>query len=392
MSMINIENVDVVFSPQPKVALDLLDQGLTRDEIFKQTGQTVGVQNANLVIERGEICVLMGLSGSGKSSLLRCINGLNTVSRGRLLIEHEGSVVDIANCSAAMLKAMRTKRIAMVFQKFALMPWLTVAQNISFGLEMQGRPSAERKKLVNEKLELVSLTQWRDKRPDELSGGMQQRVGLARALAMDADILLMDEPFSALDPLIRQGLQNELLELQHKLNKTIVFVSHDLDEALKIGTHIAIMKGGVIVQRGKPEEIVLSPADDYVRSFVAHTNPLNVLSGRSLMRPIEACETQGLEICLDTQGDIWLTLDQQGKLERIRRGDQVLPLQSWTIGEPLEALQSRPTLVDADIGMRDAIQIRYQTGQKIVLLQGDKVVGILGDRELYHALLGKAMG
>jgi glycine betaine/proline transport system ATP-binding protein len=392
MSMINIENVDVVFSPQPKVALDLLDQGLTRDEIFKQTGQTVGVQNANLVIERGEICVLMGLSGSGKSSLLRCINGLNTVSRGRLLIEHEGSVVDIANCSAAMLKAMRTKRIAMVFQKFALMPWLTVAQNISFGLEMQGRPSAERKKLVNEKLELVSLTQWRDKRPDELSGGMQQRVGLARALAMDADILLMDEPFSALDPLIRQGLQNELLELQHKLNKTIVFVSHDLDEALKIGTHIAIMKGGVIVQRGKPEEIVLSPADDYVRSFVAHTNPLNVLSGRSLMRPIEACETQGLEICLDTQGDIWLTLDQQGKLERIRRGDQVLPLQSWTIGEPLEALQSRPTLVDADIGMRDAIQIRYQTGQKIVLSQGDKVIGILGDRELYHALLGKAMG
>lgn len=392
MSMINIENVDVVFSPQPKVALDLLDQGLTRDEIFKQTGQTVGVQNANLTVERGEICVLMGLSGSGKSSLLRCINGLNTVSRGRLLIEHEGAEVDIANCSAAMLKAMRTKRIAMVFQKFALMPWLTVAENISFGLEMQGRPSAERKKLVNEKLELVSLTQWRDKRPDELSGGMQQRVGLARALAMDADILLMDEPFSALDPLIRQGLQNELLELQHKLNKTIVFVSHDLDEALKIGTHIAIMKGGVIVQRGKPEEIVLSPADDYVRSFVAHTNPLNVLSGRSLMRPIDACETQGVEICLDAQGDIWLTLDQQGKLERLRRGDQVLPPQSWTSGEPLEALQSLPTLVNADIGMRDAVQIRYQTGQKIMLRQGDKVVGILGDRELYHALLGKAMG
>lgn len=392
MSMINIENVDVVFSPQPKVALDLLDQGLTRDEIFKQTGQTVGVQNANLTVERGEICVLMGLSGSGKSSLLRCINGLNTVSRGRLLIEHEGAEVDIANCSAAMLKAMRTKRIAMVFQKFALMPWLTVAENISFGLEMQGRPSAERKKLVNEKLELVSLTQWRDKRPDELSGGMQQRVGLARALAMDADILLMDEPFSALDPLIRQGLQNELLELQHKLNKTIVFVSHDLDEALKIGTHIAIMKGGVIVQRGKPEEIVLSPADDYVRSFVAHTNPLNVLSGHSLMRPIEACDTQDGEICLDDQGDIWLTLNQQGGLERLRRGDQVLPPQSWTSGEPLESLQSLPTLVNADIGMRDAVQIRYQTGQKIMLRQGDKVVGILGDRELYHALLGKAMG
>jgi glycine betaine/proline transport system ATP-binding protein len=392
MSMISIENVDVVFSAQPQGALALLDQGLSRDEIFKQTGQTVGVQNANLAVERGEICVLMGLSGSGKSSLLRCINGLNTVSRGRLLIEHEGSQVDIANCSAAMLKAMRTKRIAMVFQKFALMPWLTVAENISFGLEMQGRPSVERKKLVNEKLELVSLTQWRDKRPDELSGGMQQRVGLARALAMDADILLMDEPFSALDPLIGQGLQNELLELQHKLNKTIVFVSHDLDEALKIGTHIAIMKGGLIVQRGKPEEIVLSPADDYVRSFVAHTNPLNVLSGRSLMRAIENCDSTAGETCLDVQADIWLKRDEDGKVQRIRCGSEELPAQTWAAGTPIEALEPRPTLVDADVGMRDAVQIRYQTGQKIMLCEGDKVIGILGDRELYHALLGKAMG
>jgi glycine betaine/proline transport system ATP-binding protein len=392
MSLIQIEDVDVVFSNAPKPALDLLDQGLSRDEIFKKTGLIVGVEKANLSVERGEICVLMGLSGSGKSSLLRCINGLNTVSRGRLLIEHEGSHIDIANCSAAQLKAMRTQRIAMVFQKFALMPWLTVAENVSLGLEMQGLPSGERKKRIDDKLELVGLSQWRDKRPDALSGGMQQRVGLARALAMDADILLMDEPFSALDPLIRQGLQDELLELQRKLSMTIVFVSHDLDEALKLGNNIVIMKGGRIVQHSKPEDIVLNPANDYVRAFVAHTNPLNVLSGRSLMRPLADCEQTNGETCLDSVADIWLKLDAQGALHSARHGAEGLTLQRWSAGESIEALQMRPTLVNADIGMREALHIRYQTGQKLVLSEGELLVGILGDRELYHALLGKAMG
>jgi glycine betaine/proline transport system ATP-binding protein len=336
--------------------------------------------------------VLMGLSGSGKSSLLRCINGLNTVSRGKLLIEHEGAQVDIANCSAAQMKAMRTQRIAMVFQKFALMPWLTVAENVSLGLEMQGLPSGERKKRIDDKLELVGLSQWRDKRPDALSGGMQQRVGLARALAMDADILLMDEPFSALDPLIRQGLQDELLELQRKLNMTIVFVSHDLDEALKLGNNIVIMKGGQIVQHSKPEDIVLNPANDYVRAFVAHTNPLNVLRGRSLMRPLAECERVDGETCLDNVADIWLKLDVQDRLHSARCGAESLTLQHWTTGDAIEPLQPRPTVVPADIGMRDALHIRYQTGQKLVLSQADQLVGILGDRELYHALLGKAMG
>ena len=392
MSLIQIEDVDVVFSNTPKPALDLLDQGLSRDEIFKKTGLIVGVEKASLSVERGEICVLMGLSGSGKSSLLRCINGLNTVSRGRLLIEHEGTHIDIANCSAAQLKAMRTQRIAMVFQKFALMPWLTVAENVSLGLEMQGLPSGERKKRIDDKLELVGLSQWRDKRPDALSGGMQQRVGLARALAMDADILLMDEPFSALDPLIRQGLQDELLELQRKLSMTIVFVSHDLDEALKLGNNIVIMKGGRIVQHSKPEDIVLNPVNDYVRAFVAHTNPLNVLSGRSLMRPLADCEQTNGETCLDSVSDIWLKLDAQGALHSARHGAEGLTLQRWSAGESIEALQMRPTLVNADIGMRDALHIRYQTGQKLVLSEGERLVGILGDRELYHALLGKAMG
>jgi glycine betaine/proline transport system ATP-binding protein len=392
MSMIRFDNVDVIFSKYPKEALALLDQGLTRDQILKKTGLVVGVEKASLDVERGEICVMMGLSGSGKSSLLRCINGLNTVSRGRLLIEHEGQEVDIANCSAATLKAMRTKRIAMVFQKFALMPWLTVRENISFGLEMQGRPSAERTKLVNDKIELVGLTQWRNKRPDELSGGMQQRVGLARALAMDADILLMDEPFSALDPLIRQGLQDELLELQRKLSKTIVFVSHDLDEALKLGSRIAIMKDGRIIQYSKPEEIVLNPADEYVRTFVAHTNPLNVLCGRSLMRTLDKCTQVNGEVCLDPGNDSWLGLAEGNVYKGARQGADAITLQNWAPGDAVEGLTRRPTLVDSNIGMRDALQIRYQTGHKLVLQDENRVVGVLGDSELYHALLGKNLG
>ncbi|KQQ54046.1 choline ABC transporter ATP-binding protein [Pseudomonas sp. Leaf127] len=392
MSIIKFENVDVIFSKDPREALKLLDQGKTRGEILKDLGQIVGVEKANLDINKGEICVLMGLSGSGKSSLLRCINGLNTVSRGSLFVEHEGTQIDIAHCTAAELKMMRTKRIAMVFQKFALMPWLTVRENISFGLEMQGRPEKERRKLVDEKLELVGLTQWRNKKPDELSGGMQQRVGLARALAMDADILLMDEPFSALDPLIRQGLQDELLSLQKKLSKTIVFVSHDLDEALKLGTRIAIMKDGRIIQYSVPEEIVLNPADEYVRNFVAHTNPLNVLCGRSLMRTLDNCKRINGSVCLDPGGDSWLDLAEGNVIKGARQGVAPIALQNWQHGEGVSHLERRPTLVDSGIGMRDALQIRYQTGHKLVLQDGNRVVGILGDTELYHALLGKNHG
>ncbi|TWI56505.1 glycine betaine/proline transport system ATP-binding protein [Pseudomonas duriflava] len=389
MSAIRFENVDVIFGKQSKQALELLDKGLGRAEIFKQTGQVLGVENACLEIQKGEICVLMGLSGSGKSSLLRCINGLNTVSRGRLLIEHNGTEVDIANCSSSTLKDMRTSRISMVFQKFALMPWLTVHENVGFGLEMQGRSATERKKIIDEKLELVGLSQWRNSRPSALSGGMQQRVGLARALAMDGDILLMDEPFSALDPLIRQQLQDELLALQSKVNKTIVFVSHDLDEALKLGTNIAIMKDGRIIQHGKPEDIVLNPADEYVRTFVAHTNPLNVLCGYSLMKPLDQCKREGHDVCLDRARDYWLSLGDGHSIKAVRRSGDTLGVQRWVPGEPVETLKRQPTVVDAAIRMRDALEIRYQTGHKLILQQDGRVVGLLGDTELYHALLGK---
>jgi len=389
MSIIRFEDVDVIFANRPKPALELLDQGFSRPEILQQTGLIVGVEKANLDINKGEICVLMGLSGSGKSSLLRCVNGLNTVSRGKLFVEHEGRQIDIAACTPAELKMMRTRRIAMVFQKFALMPWLTVRENIGFGLEMQGRPEKERRKLVDEKLELVGLTQWRNKKPDELSGGMQQRVGLARALAMDADILLMDEPFSALDPLIRQGLQDELLDLQRKLHKTIVFVSHDLDEALKLGTRIAIMKDGKIIQYSKPEEIVLKPADDYVRNFVAHTNPLNVLCAGSLMTPLDQCISAQGEYCLDTVQNLWVALNASKELASVRRGAAAQPLQHWNRSEASAPLRRLVTSVPADTGMREALRIRYETGHPLIVLDKDQtVVGVLGDTELYRALLG----
>lgn len=219
--------VDIVFGDRPELALPLLETGATREAILERTGQVLGVADCTLAVEPGEICVLMGLSGSGKSTLLRAVNGLNRVTRGRVLVADGGRQVDVARCDRRTLRRLRTERIAMVFQQFALLPWRTVTENVGFGLELRGTAKALRRRIVEEKLAMVKLEAWADKFAHELSGGMQQRVGLARAFATDADILLMDEPFSALDPLIRDRLQDELLELQARLRKTIVFVSHE---------------------------------------------------------------------------------------------------------------------------------------------------------------------
>lgn len=378
-TMIEFKQVDVVFGSKVDKSLQLLDQGMSRDEIRKQTGQVVGVKQANLKIKKGEICVLMGLSGSGKSSLLRCVNGLNQVSRGSVSIRHGGEMVEFSKATADVQRELRTRRISMVFQKFALMPWLTVKENVAFGLQLQNLPVAERDRRVEEKLELVGLAEWKDLKPGELSGGMQQRVGLARALATDSDILLMDEPFSALDPLIRQQLQEELLDLQAELGKTIIFVSHDLDEALKLGSRIAIMKDGEIIQHGRPEEIVLHPADEYVRNFVAHTNPLNVLQSSSLMTPVsELKEHEGL-LCIDEDKDLWLTPVRNGVLPHIvqkrKQGpSEAIPANIW---------------IPAKTTMREAMETRYASGYPLILTEDDEVVGIIRDQDFYHALLGK---
>ncbi|MEH6559894.1 MAG: choline ABC transporter ATP-binding protein [Marinobacter sp.] len=388
--MIEFENVNVVFGKQPKRALPLIEQGLDRAAIRDQTGLVVGVQDATLSVKKGEICVLMGLSGSGKSSLLRCVNGLNDVTSGAIRIQHDGEMLDFTQASEKVQRDIRTRRISMVFQNFALMPWLTVEDNVAFGLELQGLGKAERRKKVARQLELVGLEGWAKCLPDELSGGMRQRVGLARALATESEILLMDEPFSALDPLIRHQLQDELLTLQEELQKTIVFVSHDLDEALKLGSHIAIMKDGQIVQHGKPESIVLQPENDYVKSFVASTNPLNVLAARSLALPIgQIQEDASGNRCLNKRYDIWLHTPDVAEKAVVTSGGQTYQTQPWQEGQAIESLAQQPTRIEPNTPLRDAVEIRYFTGHSLLVEENGQITGAIGDRELYHAMLGK---
>ena len=285
MSAVEFENVSIVFGERPGHALPLMDQGQSRGEVQAACGQVLGVHDCTLSVKTGEILVLMGLSGSGKSTLLRAVNGLNPVTRGRVLVNDGNGMVDVTHAAPATLRELRLRHIAMVFQQFGLLPWRSVRENVGLGLELGGMPRPERAERIDEQLALVGLSDWADRRVAELSGGMQQRVGLARAFATRAPILLMDEPFSALDPLIRTRLQDELLELQSRLKRTIIFVSHDLDEAFKLGDRIAIMEGGRIVQCGTPRDIFTHPANDYVADFVAHMNPLGVLSARDVMGP-----------------------------------------------------------------------------------------------------------
>lgn len=277
------DNVSIVFGDHPDTALPMMDDGKTRAEIQQETNQILGVHNCSLRVEEGEIVVLMGLSGSGKSTLLRAVNGLNPVVRGSVQVSADGWTCDPANCSKADLLRLRRGSVAMVFQQFGLLPWRNVTDNVALGLELGGMSRDKRDAKVKEQLDLVGLADWADSKVGELSGGMQQRVGLARAFATEAPILLMDEPFSALDPLIRTRLQDELLELQAKLKRTIIFVSHDLDEAFKLGNRIAIMDGGRIIQCGTPQEITASPANGYVEEFVTHMNPLRVLLASDVM-------------------------------------------------------------------------------------------------------------
>ncbi len=282
---VKFDKVSIVFGADPKAALPLMDQGRSREQIQTETGQVLGVHDCSLGVAEGEILVLMGLSGSGKSTLLRAVNGLNPVCRGAVHVCDGNGLVDVTHADPVTLRRIRLHRVAMVFQQFGLLPWRTVRENVGLGLELGGLPKAERRARVDQQLALVGLSDWAERKVGELSGGMQQRVGLARAFATEAPILLMDEPFSALDPLIRAKLQDELLELQQTLKRTIIFVSHDLDEAFKLGNRIALMEGGRIVQLGTAREIIANPADDYVADFVAHMNPLGVLTAEDLAEP-----------------------------------------------------------------------------------------------------------
>ncbi|WP_298563748.1 choline ABC transporter ATP-binding protein [uncultured Aliiroseovarius sp.] len=283
MTAVEFDNVSIVFGDKPESALPGMDAGKDRSDVKTETGQVLGVHNCSLSVAEGEILVLMGLSGSGKSTLLRGVNALNPVVRGCVRVNDGNGLVDVTNADAGTLRRIRQNHVAMVFQQFGLLPWRTVRENVGLGLELAGMGKAEHNARVDEQLELVNLSEWANRKVGELSGGMQQRVGLARAFATQAPILLMDEPFSALDPLIRARLQDELIELQQRLKRTIIFVSHDLDEAFKLGDRIAIMEGGRIVQCGTPRDIFTNPVNEYVADFVAHMNPLGVLTARDVM-------------------------------------------------------------------------------------------------------------
>ena len=387
---VDFKNVDIVFGNEKPRALAMIDTGATRQEILAQTGAVLGCANCNLTIQEGEISVLMGLSGSGKSTLLRAVNLLNVPARGHVFVKQGDKAVDVVSCDAATLRAIRQKQVAMVFQQFALLPWRTVEQNVGFGLELAGVPEAERRESVAKQLKLVGLEQWAKKYAHELSGGMQQRVGLARAFATDAPILLMDEPFSALDPLIRSKLQDELLQLQAELKKTIIFVSHDLEEALKIGSHISIMEGGRIVQTGAPEEIVLNPANDYVREFISNVNPLSVLTAWNVMRDKRELEhDEDGWVWLDRRATTRFRIDEHGLVTAAERnGKPAIWVSCADVeGQPEEASQVFWATPGTSLKTVMLAMHRSQTAPVALFDDQSRFVGSIGVRDVLSAVL-----
>ncbi len=307
MQKIAIKDLFKVFGSDPQKGMELLKEGKAKDEIYEQTGLTVGVQGASFDVNKGEVFVVMGLSGSGKSTLVRMINRLIEPTAGQVIIDGE----DVLKMNKAELVRFRRSKTSMVFQSFALMPHQTVLENAAFGLELDGMDKKDRDARALDALKQVGLEGWENAYPKELSGGMQQRVGLARGLAVDPDILLMDEAFSALDPLIRTEMQDELLKLQDRHERTIIFISHDLDEALRIGDRIAIMEGGRVVQVGTPEEILQNPADDYVRAFFRGVDPTGVISAGDIVR-----DTQPTVIWHTKEGGPRATLEMLNNQDR----------------------------------------------------------------------------
>ena len=283
MPKIELKNVYKIFGEDPQSVLPLVQNGATKEEILEETDHTVGLDNVSISVEEGETFVCMGLSGSGKSTLIRHINRLIDPTEGEVLVDG----VNVLEFNESELLELRRHKMSMVFQSFGLFPHKTVIQNVAYGLEVQDKPLEERTRISEEQIKAVGLNGFEHQYPSELSGGMQQRVGLARALATNPGILLMDEAFSALDPLIRNDMQEQLVELQSKLHKTIVFITHDLDESLKLGDHIGILNGGRLVQVGKPEEIIMNPADDYVAAFVKDVNRAKVLRAKTIMLSAE---------------------------------------------------------------------------------------------------------
>ncbi|NBD00928.1 glycine betaine/L-proline ABC transporter ATP-binding protein ProV [Atlantibacter hermannii] len=388
---LEIKNLYKIFGENPQRAFKYIDKGLSKEEILEKTGLSLGVINASLAIEEGEIFVIMGLSGSGKSTMVRLLNRLIEPTRGQVLIDGE----DIAKISDAKLSEVRKKKIAMVFQSFALMPHMTVLNNTAFGMELAGVGLQERQEKALEALRQVGLENYAHAYPDELSGGMRQRVGLARALAINPDILLMDEAFSALDPLIRSEMQDELIKLQSRHQRTIVFISHDLDEAMRIGDRIAIMQNGEVVQIGTPDEILNNPANDYVRTFFRGVDISQVFSAKDIARrtPVGLIrKTPGfgprsaLKLLQDEDREFGYVLERGQKFVGIVSIDSLKT--ALAAGAGLDnALLESPVAVDAQTPLSELLSVVGQAPCAVpVVGEEGQYVGIISKGVLLQAL------
>jgi glycine betaine/proline transport system ATP-binding protein len=390
-----------IFGDKPDDAIDLLRQGTSKEGVLEKTGQVVGVQDVSFHLKSGSLFCIMGLSGSGKSTLLRCINRLVEPTSGEIYLESDGSKVDVARLTQRELRLVREKQMAMIFQHFALFPYRTVLSNVAFGLEVQGMPKKDREQKAQDILDLVGLGKWRKAYPPQLSGGMQQRVGLARALASEGNLLLMDEPFSALDPLIKVNMQDELLNLQNQVKRTILFVTHDLDEALKLGDKIAIMEQGRIVQMGTPEQIIVNPKTEYVTRFVENADATGVITLGTIARklPLSSNSTTPVDASILGQEpsrfakyrDIVYCLDKDFRpLGCVRRGRtfRIRP-----VHKHMPAKDARRVFLMADDQMllKDLMYVRLETSVNPVVVVSDTGIfqGVITEKEVLQGILEK---
>ncbi|WP_100405203.1 quaternary amine ABC transporter ATP-binding protein [Bacillus solitudinis] len=378
MYKIEVKNLTKIFGANPKDGLKRLQEGETKQEILEETGMTVGVNKASFHVEQGEFFVIMGLSGSGKSTIIRLVNRLIEPTAGEVLIDGE----NITKMSKADLLSTRRRKLGMVFQKFALFPHRTVHANVEYGLEIQGMPKEERQEKALKSIHDVGLKGYEDSYPDQLSGGMQQRVGLARALANDTDILLMDEAFSALDPLIRKEMQDELLNLQSKLGKTIIFITHDLDEALKLGDRIAIMKNGSIVQIGSAEEILENPANEYVSNFVEDVDRSKVLVASNVMKKPDVITAwkDGPRVAVRKMEEAGLSsifvIDKEKKLKGILTIDAAITAykeNKWVE----DVLNQDYHTTELDTPLHELIGVAAESKYPIAVVEDEKLLGII---------------
>ncbi|MEI5989172.1 quaternary amine ABC transporter ATP-binding protein [Enterococcus crotali] len=387
MPKVKVSHLTKIFGKRSKQALDMIKENKDKTEILKKTGATVGVYDVNFEVEEGEIFVIMGLSGSGKSTLIRLLNRLIEPTSGNIFIDNQ----DISKLDKEGLREVRRNKMSMVFQNFGLFPHRTILENTEYGLEVRGVPKEERTTKAEQALENSSLLAFKDQFPNQLSGGMQQRVGLARALANDPEILLMDEAFSALDPLIRREMQDELVDLQENVKKTIIFITHDLNEALRIGDRIALMKDGQIMQIGTGEEILTNPANDYVRTFVEDVDRSKVLTAQNIMVPALTTniEIDGPTVALtrmrQEEVSMLLAVDKKRQLKGVVRAERAL--EARKAGKPLtDYVDTDITSIDKDMLVNDIFPIIYDSPTPVAVTDNNKLLGVVIRGSVLEAL------